>query len=283
MRSYPLAAAGIQTRVIEAGVSGLPVVFLHGVGARADRWRANLSAFALAGYHAFALDLPGHGYAEKHGKLDFEPPALVDFLEGTIEQLGIPSSAVWVGTSYGAVLAAALARLRPQRVAALVLVGCLGLAPLGESALQRMSDALTARTRADTRAKLERLVFDPALVTNDWVLEEFRFNNSHGAGEALAALANFVEHGRLLRQQSVLRWLQAMGNSVPLALAWGVQDRSVPVDVGRMACRALPWAQWIEISDACHAPYLERPDLFNERVLAFLEKVDIHLSERAAP
>ena len=39
--NYPLAVGGGVTRVIEAG-EGPPVLFVHGLGARADRWRTTV-------------------------------------------------------------------------------------------------------------------------------------------------------------------------------------------------------------------------------------------------
>ena len=65
MIQYPLGAAGTLTRVLEAGRGDRTMLLVHGVGARADRWRLNLDALAEAGYHAYAIDLPGHGLAEK--------------------------------------------------------------------------------------------------------------------------------------------------------------------------------------------------------------------------
>ena len=66
--SYPLEAGGVQTRVLECGTGGDTVVFMHGVGARADRWRSNLGPFAEAGYRCLAIDLPGHGPHELRGR-----------------------------------------------------------------------------------------------------------------------------------------------------------------------------------------------------------------------
>ena len=46
MIQYPLGAAGTLTRVLEAGRGDRTMLLVHGVGARADRWRLNLDAFA---------------------------------------------------------------------------------------------------------------------------------------------------------------------------------------------------------------------------------------------
>jgi pimeloyl-ACP methyl ester carboxylesterase len=64
MISYPMRAGTVVTRVLQAG-SGEPVVFVHGTGGRAERWSRNLDAIARTGRTAYAIDLPGHGFADK--------------------------------------------------------------------------------------------------------------------------------------------------------------------------------------------------------------------------
>ena len=51
MITYPMAMGDLQTRVIEAGSGPKTLFFIHGLGARADRWHANLPALADAGAH----------------------------------------------------------------------------------------------------------------------------------------------------------------------------------------------------------------------------------------
>ena len=98
--SYPLGAAGVTTRVIEAGEGDRPVVFLHGVGARADRWQRTLPAFAKAGFHCYAIDFPGHGFATKGHGPDYGTPGFAHFVAGVLDALGLEHPAL-VGTSLG--------------------------------------------------------------------------------------------------------------------------------------------------------------------------------------
>jgi 2-hydroxy-6-oxonona-2,4-dienedioate hydrolase len=70
MIMYPLAVGDIVNRVFEAGAGGKTMLLLHGLTSRADRWTGCIEALAAAGYHVFAPDLPGHGFATKAGELD---------------------------------------------------------------------------------------------------------------------------------------------------------------------------------------------------------------------
>src|SRR5260221_12213441 len=100
MISYPSEVRGVATRVLESGVSGVPVVFVHGTGGRAERWERNLDAVAAAGYHAYAFDLPGHGFAAKGVGGECSVPAYPKLLSGVIEDV-VKDKAFIVGTSLG--------------------------------------------------------------------------------------------------------------------------------------------------------------------------------------
>ncbi|MYI14983.1 MAG: alpha/beta fold hydrolase [Acidimicrobiaceae bacterium] len=65
MIQYPVEAGGVLTRVLAAGDGDDHLVLVHGVGARADRWRRNVDPLAEAGWHVHALDLPGLGLSDK--------------------------------------------------------------------------------------------------------------------------------------------------------------------------------------------------------------------------
>ena len=65
MKVYPYGVGDDVTRVHEDGAGDDAIVMCHGVAARGDRWRYNIPVFAAAGYHAYSIDNPGHGFATK--------------------------------------------------------------------------------------------------------------------------------------------------------------------------------------------------------------------------
>ena len=67
---YPYGVDGTMVRVVEEGSGANVALLLHGVGARADRWRHNIGSLAGAGLHVYAIDLPGHGFSAK-GSFDY--------------------------------------------------------------------------------------------------------------------------------------------------------------------------------------------------------------------
>lgn len=271
MIAYPLGVGNWRTRVLEAGTGPRALVFVHGLGARADRWRANLDALARAGYHCHALDLPGHGFADKGPGFGYGVPGFATFVLDLMDTLGVPEAAL-IGTSLGGHVAAWAACERPARVRALVLVGATGLAPLGEVERQTIARNVGDRSREGAERKLRFVVGDRTLITPEWVEEEYRINTSPGAEETFNRLARyFVDPGGVVRH-GVGERLAALGDRIPILLVWGKADQAVPVSVGEQAAAMLGGGRLITIDGAGHLPYLEKADEFNRTVLEFLER-----------
>lgn len=268
--SYPLGAAGVTTRVIEAGEGDRPVVFLHGVGARADRWQRTLPAFAKAGFHCYAIDFPGHGFATKGHGPDYGTPGFAHFVAGVLDALGLEHPAL-VGTSLGGHVAAYLTQSHPHRVSALVLVGAVGLVPIGPDAGAAIRRSVQATDRASIRAKLELVLEDHTAIDESWVTEEWRINNSPGAAQAFEHLGDYF--AEQIDHDVVGASLAKLTDRIPSLLVWGAQDRIVPLDVGRAAQQLLGAAPLVTIEAAGHAPYFEQPASFNQTVMAFLNRL----------
>jgi abhydrolase domain-containing protein 8 len=111
----------------------LPILFfLHGVGGSADIWAAQLAYFVAKGYTVIAPDMLGHGFSscpDKVGAYTFTK-LFKDVI--TIFDAYIPDEAkvVIVAHSYGCSFGAALARTRPEKVLALIMIASGGPTPL---------------------------------------------------------------------------------------------------------------------------------------------------------
>lgn len=266
MISYPIQIAGIQTRVMQAGADGAPIVFVHGTGGRADRWIRNLEPMAAAGYRAYAFDLPGHGFATKGPGPDYSVPGYAKVLEGFLDAIGA-DSAVVVGTSLGGHVSARFATDNPNRVAGLVLSGSMGLVPIGDEARGRIQKGANNQTREGVIGKLERVIFDQKHVTAEFIDEEYMINNSPGAKESFQSLGDYIA-GRL-DDDVVGERLASLGGKFPTLLVWGEEDKTVPVSVGETT-HAMVKAPLVKIARAAHTPYYEEADAFNAVLLDFL-------------
>lgn len=267
MIQFPVEVDGVLTRVLAAGSGDRHLVLVHGVGARADRWARNIDPLAAAGWHVHAIDLPGHGLAQKGRGPEYSVPAFSRFVEGFLDLIGADRAAL-VGTSLGGHTVATLACDRPERVSALVLVGSIGLIPWGAERRAATRGRLRDTSEEGIARKLSLLLHNEALVTDAWLEEEYRINNSPGAAESFVAISDYVaDH---LDDDVVGPRLAALEGGPPIQLIWGAEERSVPVETGRLAHEMIDGSELVIIDEAGHAPYFERPEEFHRVLLEFL-------------
>jgi 2-hydroxy-6-oxonona-2,4-dienedioate hydrolase len=265
--SYPIRVAGTMTRVIEAGTSGTPFVFVHGVSAYAHRWHQNLEPIAAGGHRCYAFDLPGHGFAAKGSEFEYTVPGYATFLTALMDTLDA-NPAILVGTSLGGHIAATVACRSPERLSALVLVGSLGIVAVGEAVRRLIANAILNTSSNGIREKLRRAHADASVVSDELVEEEFRLNNSYGAQETWERLAHYLQ--TRLDEDCVGEQLSRLCDRIPMLLVWGEMDRSVGLNVAAAAHRRIPGSRLVVIRGAGHAPYFERPLAFNRAMLDFL-------------
>jgi pimeloyl-ACP methyl ester carboxylesterase len=121
-------------------------LFLHGAGGSSQHWEP-LLAHLPARFCVLLVDLPGHG--RSGGTLTHSIEQTVMLLVHLLDQLGLYQPLWCVGHSMGGLLAQALARRFPERVAGLVLI----------------ATATRIRIHAD---------FAQAALSGKWDLEMFR-------------------------------------------------------------------------------------------------------------
>lgn len=274
---FPLAVGGISTRVLEAGEGDRTLLFVHGLGARADRWRRNLAPLAAQGYRCIAIDLPGHGLASKGHDIPATVPALADFTAGVVRALEL-RDVLLVGTSLGGHILGRLAidaladsaGSSGLRVRGLMLIGTLGLFPLEPAVAAAIRRSVVETTADAIRRKVAFVLKVHDHISPAWLREEFMMNNSPGARESLQQLGDY-----LVAQPEadiIGRRLRELNDRLPLAVVWGALDEAVPVKIGHDAHRELGLPAPTLIDGAGHAPYWERDDLFNPLLTAFAHR-----------
>jgi pimeloyl-ACP methyl ester carboxylesterase len=268
MISFPLAAGNTVTRVFEAGSPGAPpIVLVHGLSSRADRWIRNIDPLAAAGFHVFAADLPGHGFATKDPAYDHTIGGYADFVLRLLDALQLERITL-VGTSLGGHVVAAAALRAPQRVERMMMIGSTGFAPTTPERAQSFRDWIMNLTPESHRPRLERVFTDRSLATDIMVSEDVKINTSPGAAACFDRFLAYMASD--FNNDLVLDRLPAIAERIPLLLFWGVDDSSVPVAVGRAAREKLPRARLVCVDHVNHTPYYENPPLFNDILLRFM-------------
>ncbi|CDX51608.1 putative hydrolase [Mesorhizobium plurifarium] len=264
--TYPASAGGIHTRVLQAGKGQETVFFLHGVGARADRWRRNLPVLAAAGYRCVAIDLPGHGFARKGVGFNYSVPGYADFVQTFLSENDI-GDCHFVGTSMGAHILSTLCCRNRSWVRSLTLVGATGLVAIGAEARERIAARISDVSREGIERKLAAVVYDPTLVTEAIREEEWRINNSPGALDSFKLLAEYFLHG--LDGDVVGKELISQADRLKHLIVWGEEDRSVPIEIGRSFAAEMN-SSLVPIPKTAHVPYWEASETFNATLLRFL-------------
>ena len=264
---YPLAAGVGVTRIIEAG-TGPAILFSHGLGARADRWRTTVERIADHGYRAVAWDLPGHGFASRDPDGPSDVPGMAEHALAVMDALGV-ADCVAVGTSLGAHIVAYAARYAPSRFRALGLVGALGVVPIEQEVAERISRNVQAASRDLFPGKLRFVLNDPVLVTEALIEEEWRTNTAPGTIAGFARVGEYLTTG--IAKDYVAAELRTLFPPDRLLLVWGAEDKAVPLSVAYECHTALGNPELAIIPAANHCPYFENPAAFDAALLPFLK------------
>lgn len=237
-------------RWLERG-AGEPVILLHGLMGQMQHWDAVLERLE-SGYRAIALELPIFHRALREPSLDALARHVVEFMDA----LELPRAVVG-GNSLGGHVALRLALEHGERVGGLVLAGSSGLFE------RSFSSGVPHRPdRRWVRAKMEDVFFDRALVTDGWVEEAHRVVTTPSS--ALRVL-RFARDARRDNLEGRLGGVQ-----VPTLLAWGLDDRITPPEVGERFRELIPGARLHWLERCGHAPMLERPEAFATLVAEWL-------------
>jgi pimeloyl-ACP methyl ester carboxylesterase len=252
-----LELAGISTNVLE-GDDGPPVVLLHGPFANASHWRRVIPGLA-ASHRVIAPDLPGHGASGvSDGALDAE--CAVAWLAELVEEM-CPSPPAVVGHALGGALAARFAAEHPDRLAGLVLVDSLGLAPFAPAPeFGAALEEFVAQPSERTHDHLWRYcAFDVDRVRErmgpEW--DAFRAYNVERAATASvqAAAGALMEHLAM----SAIPPAELARITAPTTLIWGREDLAIPLAIPEEASDRFGWPLRV-IEECADDPPVERPE-----------------------
>ncbi|WP_020417515.1 alpha/beta fold hydrolase [Amycolatopsis sp. ATCC 39116] len=244
--------------------SGDPVVLVMGTAANGRVWHLHqVPALVDAGYRAITFDNRGISPAEPGFTID----DLVADTAGLIDHLGLGPCRL-VGTSMGAQVVTELMLARPELVSQAVLMATRGRpdamrAAMGaaEKELRDSEIALPAKYEAVTRAVQNlspRTLNDDAAVA-DW-LDIFEMSPTLWTPGLRAQLDLDITESRLDAYRAI---------DVPCLVIGFADDLRLPAYLAREVADAIPSARYLEIADAGHYGYLERPDVVNDALVTF--------------
>lgn len=244
MRASSADVGPYRVHWVETGSGEETVVLIHGLSGSSRWWQRNIPALA-ARFRVVVPDLIGFGRSRCPGPLPAMPAVagvFVDWLKAAAT-----GPVHLVGHSMGGHMAVHVAARYPELIRRLVLVDAAGIPrPLTVGALVRFVYELAPPKQWG----------DPAFLPVIW-------------GDALSAGPLAVAQAlRNILRDDVRALLPSI--RVPTLVLWGSGDSVIPLEHARIFRDTIPGATLALIPNAFHNPMVDRPDAFNDLVLAFL-------------
>ncbi len=264
--------------------SGPALVLLDGIGC--DGWAWNHIQPHLSVSHRVV-----HTHYRGHGRSgSSRDPHATDILTLADDVLRVMDSAaldqaVLIAHSMGTQVALEAYRREPQRIAGLVLIcgsyGRITRTFHGSDWLHRALPMLIEQVHKHegvARALWGRLPPQFAFKVAGWIGEI--------DGPAISAedFRQYVEHLSDIDLDLYLEMLRKAGEhsaedllpevQVPVLVISAERDTFTPVEIVRELAERIPGAQYLELEGASHAAPLERADVINQHIDAFLERID---------
>ncbi len=259
-----------------AAGAGDPLLLIHGLGGTRRTWRYVIDSLA-ATHTVIAPDLPGHGESDPPAG-DYSLGAHAAALRDLLVALGHPQATV-VGHSLGGGIGLQFAYQFPERTERLLLIssGGLGaeLTPMLRAATlpgaRAVIAGLSRLPQPLTRLLLRTLSLVPGVIARQDVppLTE-GIRGLAGAQQRFAfvrtAHAVIDWKGQTVSASRQLRLLA----DLPVLVAWGADDRTIPPYHHQTIIGQLPDSSAIEIFGAGHYPHETAPERLLPALHAFL-------------
>ncbi len=244
----------------DAGVGDPPVLLLHELGGSSESWR-HIIPLITPHRRVIAPDMRCAGRSEKP-PAKFEITDVATDITALLDSLDIVSVDV-AGAALGAMVAAVMAGLAPQRVRRMVLCA------VTDAVDQRTRDYLNQRAellrsvgmRGVAEASLANAFPEDHAAARAGYRPIYLANDPAAYGELSKALARMSATPDLWRKIAC-----------PALVMSGRHDFIWPPELGRRVADHLPHATFLELADAGHFPHLQTPQVLSDVALPFLSR-----------
>jgi pimeloyl-ACP methyl ester carboxylesterase len=247
----PLPAASSQGHIEHDGAriwyasygSGTPVILLHGGLGHSGNWGYQISALVDSGYRVVVIDSRGHGRSTRDSR-PYTYELMASDVVAVMDTLHLENAA-FVGWSDGACIAMILASKVPDRVTGVFFFGC-NMDPSGTK--EFVSTPVVNRCFARHAKDYAELSATP---------------------DAFQAFVDSVSLMMGSEPNYTVTDLESI--RVPVTIVQSEHDEFIKLEHAQYLADSIPGANFLILSDVSHFAPLQRPELFNNAVLGFLE------------
>lgn len=225
--------------------TGAPVILLHGGLGHSGNWGYQVPALVRNGYRAVLIDSRGHGRSTRDSQ-PYSYELMASDVLAVMDALQLDRAPL-VGWSDGACTALILAANAPSRTSGVFFFAC----NMDPSGVKPLEDSPTVDRC------FRRHVKDYALLS----ATPKEFNEFVTAVSLMQRTQPNYSAGDLARIK------------VPVAIVQSEHDEFIKREHAEFLARSIPSAEFVLLKDVSHFAPLQRPDLFNATMLAFIHKL----------
>jgi pimeloyl-ACP methyl ester carboxylesterase len=229
------------------------LLLLHGSGGDSSVWIEQFDALSKT-LHVIAPDLPGHGQSQ--GFRMYDTKAYADWLKLLTEALNL-SAFVLAGHSLGGIIAQQFARMFPEMLKGLVLIGTGMSFTIPPEYLDMLNQDFAAACQVSSRQAFAAHI--PSGI-RERGLAMLRRNGPEVLMHDLSLCASFDSTA----------WAQ--GLAMPCLIICGKQDMITPSALSHELAQTITGSTLKLIDDAGHMVMQEQADIFNKEIASFIEK-----------
>lgn len=264
------------TRVInlaydDRNPDGEPVVFIAGRGGAGRSWHLHqVREFQMARYRVITFDNRGIGATENAS--GFTTETMVNDTAQLIESLGVAPARI-VAVSMGAFIAQELMLARPELVRSAVLMATRGRHDRTRDFFYRAEVKLAesgVALPAEYEAKVRMLEgFSSKTLNDDRAVKDWIGMFTMWPVKSTPGLRCQLDVAPLENRLTVYRSI-----THPVLVMGFADDVVTPPHLGREVADALPNGRYLEIPDAGHLGFIERPNEVNKAALEFFAETE---------
>lgn len=240
------------------------VTMSHSLACNISMWDQQMELLLKAGFKVLRFDTRGHGRsAAPEGLYTLEE--LADDVHELFGTLGIEHTH-WVGLSMGGMIGETYALKYPGVFTSLVLADTTSRRPPGADEMwgERMKIAQQKGMEALVESTLARWFTEPFRKARPDVMARI------GGDIRNTPVPGFVGCCHAISKVDVLDRLPEI--KCPVLIMVGEDDHGTPPEMARQIHANLPGSELLVISSAAHLSNVEQPEVFNRKLLSFLNQ-----------